>query len=113
MRLDGDPALVVIPFWSPTETVGQSARAPSTSVGTITCPTATNCLATAIGDQASPSDATVITVPIASFGASTWIAESTFPTGASTVTGLSCTSTTCVAIGTATGAPAVWTGDLT
>ena len=36
-----------------------------------------------------------------------------FPTGAGSITGISCTSTTCVAIGTSGGSAAVWTGDLT
>ena len=113
LRLDGDPALLaLLPSWTPILT-SDSLPAAVQSVGTITCPTTTTCLATAVGDQSSATDATVITVPVALLGASTWTAESTFPTGASTVTGISCTPTTCVAIGTATGAPAVWTGDLT
>ena len=116
MRLGGDPGLAGFPLWSPSQTSDSlPSTAPDvvTSVGTITCPTATTCLAIATGDQASPTDATVITAPIAAIGASTWISETTFPTGAASVTGLSCTSTTCVAIGTATGAAAVWTGDIT
>src|SRR5664280_906306 len=113
LRLDGDPGtLASNPLWTPVETT-DILPAAVRSVGTITCPTTTTCLATATGDQASPSDATVITVPVAPAGASTWTAESLFPTGASTVSGLSCTATTCVAIGTATAAAAVWTGNLT
>jgi hypothetical protein len=113
LRLDGDPAsLASNPLWTPTLT---SDVLPSvvTSVGTITCPSTTTCLATAMGDQSSGTDATVITVAVAGSGPSSWTSESTFPTGASSVTALSCTTTTCVAIGTATNAPAVWTGDLT
>ncbi len=113
IRLDGDPGtLAVDPLWVPsvsTDTLPTAVR----SVGTLACPTATTCLATAVGDNAGPGDATVITVPVSPVGGSTWVPESTFPTGASTVTGISCTTTTCIAIGTATGAAAVWTADLT
>jgi hypothetical protein len=112
LRLDGDPSLTGVPFWSPVETQDTLPSA-VTAVDIITCPSSSTCLATATGDQASATDATVITVPIALFGASTWVPETTFPTGASTVTGISCTSTTCIAIGTATGAAAVWTADIT
>ncbi len=113
LRLDGDPGLLAHnPAWTPSVT-SDTLPGAVTSVGTITCPTASTCLATATGDHSSPSDATVITVPVAVAGGSTWTAESTFPTGASTVTGISCTATTCVAVGSATGAAAVWTADLT
>ncbi len=114
LRLDGDPALLGInPFWSPFIS-SDTLPGPGvvTSVGTITCPSTTTCFATAVGDQSSPSDPTVITVDVQPSGPSGWISESSFPTNASSVTSLSCTPTTCVAIGTATGAPAVWTGDV-
>ncbi|HVC67864.1 MAG TPA: carboxypeptidase-like regulatory domain-containing protein [Acidimicrobiales bacterium] len=112
LRIDGDPdGLASNPSWMPTFT--QDILAPDiTSVGTIACPSAGMCLATGTGDVASPSDPTVVEVPIAGSGASTWDNESTFPTGASSVTGISCTPVTCVAIGSATGAPAVWTDGL-
>ena len=113
LRLDGDPALLAInPLWSPVIS-SDALPAPVTSVGAITCPSTTSCIATAVGDQSSPTDPTVISVGVALVGPSSWTSESTFPTGASSVTALSCTVTTCVAIGSATGAPAVWTGDLT
>jgi hypothetical protein len=113
LRLDGDPGtLGSNSAWTPVVTEDALSSA-VTSVGTIVCPSATDCEATAIGDAASPFDATVVEAPIVAGGASTWSNESTFPTGASTVTGLSCTATTCLAIGTASGAAAVWTGDLT
>jgi Tfp pilus assembly protein PilV len=112
IRLDGDPGTMGgNPSWAPTVTTDVLPPV-VTSVGTLTCPTTTTCLAVATGDPRSPSDATVITVPVAASGPSTWTSETSFPTGASTVTGLSCTATTCVAIGTATGAAAVWTGSL-
>ncbi len=117
LRLDGDPALLALnPFWTPivnSDTLPSILPQMVTSVGTITCPTTTTCLATAVGDQSSSTDPTIIAVTVAGSGPSTWSSELNFPTGASSVTGLSCTATTCVAIGTATGAPAVWTGDLT
>jgi type II secretory pathway pseudopilin PulG len=113
LRLDGDPAsLALLPLWQPTVT---SDGLPSAvqSVGTITCPTTTTCEATATGDQSIPSDATVITAPIGALGPDAWVPETQFPTGATSVSGISCTSTTCVAIGTATGVPAVWSGAVT
>jgi hypothetical protein len=113
LRLDGDPsALAGSPAWVPTVT--PDVLPPTvTSIGTIVCPAAGDCEATATGDLSSATDATVITGPIAGAGATTWTNESTFPTGAATVTGLSCTSTSCVAIGSAPAAtPAVWTGNL-
>ena len=92
LRLDGDPATLALnPLWTPFIS-SDSLPSVVTSVGTITCPTTTTCLATAVGDQASSTDATVISVPVAGFGPSTWTPETTFPTGASTVTGISCTS---------------------
>ena len=60
------------------------------------------------------SDPTILSASIATTGPDNWSNESTFPTGMGSVTGLSCTSSTCVAIGTGVnGAPAVWTGDPT
>jgi hypothetical protein len=113
LRLDGDPAPIALaPFLLPVVTADTLVGTIS-SVGTVTCPTATTCITTATGDLASPADATLATATIGGFGASSWSNESTFPTGATSVTGLSCTATTCLAIGTATGTAAVWTGDLT
>lgn len=111
LRLVGDPAMLASnPSWVPTLT---SDVPPTvvTSIGSISCPTASVCEATAVGDASSPGDPTVITVDVAS--SDLWNSESRFPTNASSVTALSCTGTTCVAIGTATTKPAVWTGDLT
>ena len=84
------------------------------SVGKITCPDSTQCLAIGTGDSTSPTDPTIFTAPIASGSgqASTWIND-TFPANTGSVTGISCTSTTCVAIGTMSGSSAtaaVWTG---
>lgn len=113
LRIDGDTDnLASNPSWTPafTEDVLPSTV---TSVGTITCPSSGTCLAIATGDTASPSDPTVVDAPIAGSGASTWENESTFPTGVTTISGIACLSLTCVAIGSATGAPAVWTDDLT
>jgi Tfp pilus assembly protein PilV len=113
LRLDGDPALLSVnPLWGPIVTSDVLPSAVQ-SVGTITCPTTTTCEATATGDQASPSDATVVTASIGALAPDTWTPETQFPTGATSVSGISCASTTCVAIGTATGAPAVWTGAIT
>lgn len=117
LRLDGDPAtLASNPSWTPTLTsdvLPNVAPDVVASVGSINCPSAKTCVAAAIGDASSITNPTVITVNVASAGPSSWVSETTFPTNASSVTAISCTGTTCVAIGTATNKPAVWTGDLT
>ena len=123
IRLDGDPALLAgTASWAPTYStdVLPTGVAGSTSVGAASCstvtPTITTCLALATGDTAGATDPTVVTTTLASSGTDTWTNESTFPTGASVITQLACTSTTCVAIGRTPGAlgqPAVWTADLT
>ncbi len=114
LRLDGDPAtLATNPSWTPTFNL----EGPPTglqSVGTIACPTGTECLALATGDSTSPSDPTILSASVGTTGPDNWSDESTFPTGMGSVTGLSCTVNDCVAIGTAAGGgAAVWTGDLT
>jgi Tfp pilus assembly protein PilV len=119
LRLDGDPSTLaptVTADYLPTATL--LLPFPPTAVGTITCPSTTTCLATATGDGASSSDGTVIVATIAGSGASTWGYESTFPTGATSVTGIACSGSHCVAIGSAApntqgNTAAVWTGDLT
>ncbi len=116
-RLDGDPAtLVTNPGWTPTFTTDSlpTANGSSTvsSVDEVTCPTSTECLAVAT-NSTSPTGPTILTATIGSSGASTWSDES-FPSGAAAITGLSCTSTTCVAIGSMPGpTAAVWAGYLT
>ena len=115
IRLDGDPAGL-----APTVT-SDSLPGNVTSVGTIDCPASNDCLAIATGDQSSAFDPTILTAAPAASGSSAWTDEPNFPTGSSSITGLSCTSTTCVAIGTngltsskpPAPAPAVWTADLT
>ena len=115
LRLDGDPATLTPTFTTDT------LPAVVESVGTITCPTTTLCESLAIGDSASPFDATVLTSTIIASGANTWTNEPNFAAGAVSMTGLSCTSSTCVAIGTKPGTvapstpptPVVWTADLT
>ncbi len=113
LRLDGDPAtLATNGAWLPTfsnDTLPAAVKA----VGKITCPTSTLCEALATGDGTSATDATVLTATIAAAPPSTWVLESTFPSGATSATDISCTSTTCVAIGSASGTAAVWTADLT
>jgi Tfp pilus assembly protein PilV len=113
LRLDGDPAgLATNPTWTPTFST-DTLPSTVTSVGKIVCPTSVLCEAIGLGDSTSGTDPTVLTSAIAATPTSTWSAESTFPSGAGSVSDISCTSTTCVAIGTATGTAAVWTGDLT
>jgi hypothetical protein len=116
LRLDGDPGtLATNPAWTPTFNLEQTPPALQ-SVGTVTCPNATTCLATATGDSTSPSDPTILSSAIGDTGPDTWVNESTFPTGAGSVTGLSCKGSYCVAIGTTAGStptPEAWTGDLT
>jgi hypothetical protein len=82
-----------------------------TGLGTMTCPSATVCEALAT----TASGPAILFGSIVASGASTWVTESTFPSGAASITGLSCTTTNCVAIGTGSGTPsaAVWTADLT
>jgi hypothetical protein len=112
VRLDGDPALLgVSSLWTPVVT-NDSLSASVQSLGTIVCPSTTQCLATAVGDATSPSDATLVAAPIALAGGSSWTNETSFPTGASSVTDISCASSTCVAIGTVPAGPAVWTGSV-
>ena len=112
LRLDGDPAgLATSHSWTPTFT---PEIVPSTlqSVGQIACPSTSECEATAVGDSTSPSDPTILTASIGT-APDQWVGESTFPTGTGSITGLSCTSSDCVAIGTvASGGPAIWTGNL-
>ena len=114
LRMDGDPAtLASNPTWTPTFTA-DVVPSDMQSVGKITCPDSTQCLAIGTGDSTSPTDPTIFTAPIASGSgqASTWIND-TFPANTGSVTGISCTSTTCVAIGTMSGSSAtaaVWTG---
>ncbi|MGD0392563.1 MAG: hypothetical protein ABSC41_07950, partial [Acidimicrobiales bacterium] len=117
LRLDGDPAgLATNTAWKPTFT---SDIIPITmkAVGEIVCPASSQCLALGSGDLLSPTDPTIFTAPISATSgqASTWINDA-FPAGAASVTGISCTSTTCVAIGTEPGTPAptaaVWPGSL-
>ena len=118
-RLDGDPSAFT-PTFTTDNLPTQSNNPVVTSVGTITCPTSTECLAIATGET-SPNDPTILVAtniassptPPATPTASTWENEPMFPTGAGSITGISCTSTTCVAIGTSGGSAAVWTGDLT
>lgn len=114
LRLDGDPSAVATnSAWTPTFNL-EGPPPNLSSVGAITCPSSTECLAIASGDSTSPTDPTILDASIASSGPDNWSNEPNFPTGTIAVTGLSCTSTNCVAIGTGVnGAPAVWTGDLT
>jgi Tfp pilus assembly protein PilV len=111
-HLGGDPAAVATnAAWEPTW-YADSLPTAVTSASTITCPTTTLCEALAAGDSHSSTDPTVLTAAIAAGSASTWTDEPTFPTGAGSLTGISCTTTSCVAIGTtSSGAPAAWTSD--
>ena len=124
LRLDGDPtSLATDATWLPTFTTDSlptfNSSPTVSSLEEIACPTSTECLAVATGDSTSPTDPTILTATIGANGASTW-SDETFPTGAGSITGLSCTPSTCLAIGTmpaasptSAPAPAVWTGDLT
>lgn len=117
LRLDGDPAsLATNSSWTPTFT-SDVVPADAMSFGRITCPDSSQCLVLGTGDSSSATDPTVFTAPISSGSgdASTWIND-TFPAGSNSITSISCTSTTCVAIGTMPGTSsptaAVWTGSL-
>ena len=115
LRLDGDPSAVASnSTWEPTFTTDAVPTA-MTSVGEIVCPDSSQCLALGTGDSSTPTDPAIFTAPISSPSgqASTWIND-TFPTGSTSVTGISCTSTNCIAIGTQPGASpaAVWSGSL-
>ena len=117
LRLDGDPAaLAGNSAWVPDFTTDAlpTGATGTTSVGTVSCPTSTTCLALATGDTAGSTDPTILTMAVASTGADTWAAESTFPTGATDITDITCTTSTCMAVGSLqSGAHvAVWTGDL-
>jgi Tfp pilus assembly protein PilV len=117
IRLDGDPGtLATNSAWAPTITA-DTLPSTFTSAGEIVCPDSAQCLALGAGDSHSSSDPTIFTTdPLSSVAgqASTWIDE-TFPTGTASLTGISCTSVDCVAIGTMPGTTptaAVWTGSL-
>ena len=119
LRLDGDPAtLAGNSGWTPTVTVDSLPTGNIVqSVATITCPSSTECLATASTIANSTANNTIVEGTIAATGPSSWAPEATFPTDATAVTGISCVGTNCVAIGNASpnsvGTAAVWTGDLT
>ena len=111
LRLDGDPGRTAgNGSWAPAFTP-DTLPATVTAVGALACPTATTCLAVAQGDQGSALDPTVITAGIGT--SDTWGAESTFPTAGTSISALSCSPVACVATGSAAGAAAVWTADLT
>jgi Tfp pilus assembly protein PilV len=119
-RLDGDPAGLAPTIT--TDSLSTQGNSPTVSeVGQITCPTSTECLALDIGDAHSPTEPGILVAtniaptptPPATPTASAWVNEPQFPTGAQSITAISCSSTNCVAIGTSGGAAAVWTGDLT
>ena len=64
LRLDGDPAtLATNPAWTPTFNL-ESTPPNLQSTGVLTCPTATECLATGTGDSTSPSDPTILSAAI-------------------------------------------------
>ena len=117
IRLDGDPGtLSTNSTWAPTITA-DTLPSTLTSAGEIVCPDSAQCLALGSGDSHSSSDPTIFTTdPLSTVAgqASTWIDE-TFPTSTGSLTGISCTSVDCVAIGTMPGTTptaAVWTGSL-
>jgi Tfp pilus assembly protein PilV len=113
LRLDGDPAtLATNATWSPTFTA-DTLPPQVTSAGKITCPTTTLCEAIAAGDATSTTDPTVLTAVVSATPGTTWTIEPSFPTGNTAVNDISCTSTTCVAVGSAAGNAAIWTADLT
>ncbi len=113
LRLDGDPAtLATNGSWTPTFSTDTLPGTVS-SVGKITCPSTALCEALAVGDSSSATDPTVLTATIGATPPSTWTTEPSFPTGAAAIYDISCTSTTCVAVGSASNAAAVWTADLT
>ncbi|HXW38788.1 MAG TPA: hypothetical protein VEJ44_03755, partial [Acidimicrobiales bacterium] len=116
LRLDGDPAtLATNSAWTPTFTL-ENTPATLTSVGKIVCPSSTECEATATqNDSSGIFDPAILTSSIASTPPSDWLFESTFPQGSKAISGLSCTSSACVAVGSSPSTsplPAVWTGNL-
>lgn len=122
LRLDGDPAtLATNSAWVPTFTL-DSAPTNLVTSGQVTCPTSSQCLLTGVVNEgvANPLEPTVLAAAISATvtgnppPSSSWSVESTFPTtGVGSVSGISCTSTNCMAVGTASGVAAVWTADLT
>ncbi|MGO9028725.1 MAG: hypothetical protein ACLQOZ_08890 [Acidimicrobiales bacterium] len=119
LRLAGDPAgLATTPTWTPTITADTLPNPDYlTSVGQITCPSATTCEVLGVGTSASATAPTILTGAITATG--TWSYEIHFhlpTTGTTAVTGISCAGTTCVAIGSNTTtpvAPVIWEGSLT
>lgn len=119
LRLTGDPAtLATNSSWTPTFSTD---TLPSTvsSVSQIACASSSDCEALAVSSSV-PTVLTTCPTTATCSGDTTpptaWSVESTFPSTAGSLTGLSCVSTNCVAIGTLSGSSAtaaVWTADLT
>lgn len=126
LRLDGDPGAlgtILGTLATPTFTL-DSVPTGLTGVGSISCPSATpapipttaTCEAIGTGDASGATDPVILTAsPSSTAGtASSWTAEADFPAlSAKTLTGLSCTTNACMAIGTTTSGAAAWQADMT
>ena len=110
LRLDGDPAtLATNAAWTPTLTTDCTANRQQREHGQLPRGSRVprprpSAWPSPPAISTSPTDPTILSATIGSSGASTWSDES-FPTGAASITGLSCTPTTCLAIGTTPGSP--------
>lgn len=122
LRLDGDPgAAVAGTLTGPTFTL-DTMPANLTTVSTVSCPTGTapyTCVAIGTGDSAPTNpttDPVILTASVSSTAstASAWVTETDFTAdSALTLTGLSCSTTTCMAMGTASTGVAAWDADMT
>lgn len=120
LRLDGDPgthAATAGTLVGPTFTL-DTMPSNLTTVGTISCPatTAHICLAIGTGDPTLSTDPVILTTSVSATAgtASTWATEPNFTAqSALTLTGLSCSPTACMAIGTASTGVAAWEADIT
>ncbi len=123
LRLDGDPGARASPttLTGPTFTL-DTMPANLTTVGTVSCPAAHGPLhvrghrAPVTARRPSDPDPVILTASVSSTAstASTWVTETDFTAdSALTLTGLSCSTTTCMAMGTATTGVAAWDADMT
>lgn len=115
LRLSGDPGNVAgNPAWTPTFTADNLSPG-LVSLGQVTCPTSSECIALGAGDGNSASHAVVLSSAIADSGASVWSDDVLSPTatsGTASLASVSCSGSTCVTIGTNAGAPWVMEGQL-
>ena len=115
LRMSGDPGNVAgNPTWAPTFTADDIPPG-LVSLGQVTCPSSSECIALGAGDTNSAADAVVLSASIADSGASGWSNDplpATAVSGSAVVTSLSCSGSYCVTVGTNGGTPWVMEGQV-